>query len=133
MKHVYSLKLKIVAVFIFMLPLALWAQQDNNPKNEKAKAAGTVQMKELVIGMPKINEKNLSLITDVIKQINGLEFYMFCPHHNLVFIRYSSATYTQDADVLTAFTSKDLNMPMFIKKRTFAEAKALCEQEYKGF
>ncbi|MFH0865109.1 MAG: hypothetical protein V1904_02870 [Bacteroidota bacterium] len=95
-------------------------------KAQTTLTTGTAALSELVIGVPKITEKTLFTLTEAIKTIEGAEYVMFCPEHNLILIKYNPSIFQKKEDVLKAIENKDVKLPMFIKEGTFEGVKDMC-------
>jgi hypothetical protein len=115
-------KIKIIfvllGIFFYILEPA-HAQTNNNPKEEKCTS-------ELILGVPKVSEKNLFLLTSTVTKIKGLKYIDFCEKDKLLLLKYDPATFTKQEDIIKAFQAQNIVMPMIIKTGTFEGVKDLC-------
>lgn len=86
-------------------------------------------IKELIIGARNVSEKTYPLIIDAIGNVKGVEFYMFCPVHNLFLIRYDLNKFTSDKDILIKINSQIENIPLYIKDGQFINVLEMCNVE----
>jgi hypothetical protein len=95
------------------------------PAKAQTNETGTAY-NELIIGVPKISDKTLEIITEAIKSIEGTEYIMFCPEQKLILIKYNNSIFPNKEDVIKAIENKNISLPMFIKEGTFDGVKELC-------
>ena len=82
---------------------------------------------EVVIGVPKITDKTLSIITETALTIPGIRFEIFCNEHRIITFRYNRELFNSPNEIVKAFKKKNIHMPMNIKEgSTFKDVKELC-------
>jgi len=113
-----------ITAFLILLSLFSLAQTSDDKELKET-------YKELIIGVPKVSEKNLYLITNTINEYKGLQFVMFCPKDCIVLVKYDPRDFEKTGDILDIFKEKNINMPMFIKEGSFKDVIDDC-QENKG-
>jgi len=116
-----STKIKMIFLlgfFLFALKPAQ-AQTISNRQDEKC-------TNELILGVPKVSEKNLFLLTSTAAKIKGLKYIDFCEKDKLLLLKYDPATFTKQEDIIKAFQAQNIVMPMIIKTGTFEGVKNLC-------
>jgi hypothetical protein len=118
MKTLRLLLLPFLGCFLFLIANTAIAQTADQKEN----------IKELILGIPKVSDKTISMVTDAIRQIEGLEFVRYCPEHKLVLVKYDERSFPKGEDVVSALQKKNISMPMFIKEGGFDSVKDLCIQ-----
>jgi len=105
------MKKLIVVLFAMFLSFGIFAQNAD---------------KELVVGLPKLSDKNIFLLEQV-KYLEGIKYVDYCPGHKLLLIEYNTKVYTEDKQVLTLL-EKSLKMPVYIKVGEFKDVRELCDK-----
>jgi len=116
-------KFRLLALSLFvMISFAVNAQEDaaKAAAKKKAETAAKANM-ELILGLPKVSEKNLFIITETTEKIGGLVFIQFCEGHKLALFKYDQELFPKPTDVIKAFEEKSIRMPMLVKEGKFRE------------
>jgi hypothetical protein len=82
---------------------------------------------ELILGVPKVTDKNLFLILNAVEQIPGLQYKSYCSAQKLILITYDSSVFNRKTEIIEAITNKGVQMPMFVKEGSFADVNNLCQ------
>jgi len=82
--------------------------------------------KELVVGLPKLSEKNIFLLENV-KYLEGIKYVDYCPGHKLLLIEYNTKVYADENQVLKILEAS-LKMPVYIKVGEFKDVRELCDK-----
>ncbi len=103
--------------------------------NAQTETKGTTQIndnssvsRELILGVPKISEKTLYLLTSTILQIEGLQYETYCPKHKLVLVYYNPKKFVRPEEVVQAINDMDFSLNIMIKNGGFKEAKEMCSE-----
>ncbi|HEY1039276.1 MAG TPA: hypothetical protein VGF30_07715 [Bacteroidia bacterium] len=123
-------KISLVLLF-FIASIGVNAQEDAKKKEEQQKQkieADKRATAELVIGLPKVSEKNLFVITGTTEKISGLVFVQFCEQHKVALFNYDKELFQKPEDVVKAFEERNVIMPMYVKPSSFKEIKEMCAQ-----
>lgn len=118
-------KFRLLALSLFVAAsIAVNAQEDAKAKlkAESDKRATT----ELILGLPKISDKTLFIISETTLKINGLVFVSFCDGHKLASFRYDKELFEKPEDVIKAFEKENVFMPMLVKQGSFKEVEEMC-------
>lgn len=112
-------------MLFFVASFAVYAQDDvtkvkQKIENEKMATA------ELILGLPKISDKTLFIISETTLKIDGLVFVGFCDAHKLAMFRYNKEYFSAPEDVIKAFELNNVIMPMFVKQGTFIDVEEMC-------
>lgn len=119
--------ISLLSVFIFFISASVQGQSAANKETDTKIIQKTdTSFIELIIAVPKLNEKNIYVLTDAINSIEGLRFFMFCPVHSFVLVKYSPNLFPQKEDVIKTLESKDLKLVMYIKQGNFDAVKEMC-------
>ena len=92
---------------------------------QKFNNSGDNIIQELILGVPKVTEKNLYLLTDIIDRTKGVTYTKYCPKHRLVLLKYNATIYAQKEDVVRAIKSQKFPLTVLLKKGTYNDAFAL--------
>jgi hypothetical protein len=84
--------------------------------------------KELILGVPKLTNKTLDIVTNAIKQTEGLEFVQYCTSHQLILVRYDEKLFPARENVVRALEAQNVSMTMLIKEGNFEGVMELCQQ-----
>ena len=84
---------------------------------------------QIILGIPKITNKTLPIVTGALEKISGAEYVMFCPKDKLLIIEYDLKIYPDEEDLIQAFHRQNVRMPMFIKEAVIEEIIEQCQQE----
>ena len=123
-------KISLVLLF-FVVSIGANAQEDAKKKEEQRKQkmeSDKLATAELVIGLPKVSEKNLFVITGTTEKIKGLVFVQFCEQHKVALFNYNKELFQKPEDVVKAFEEQNVIMPMYVKPSSFQEIKEMCAQ-----
>lgn len=118
-------KFRLLALSLFVaVSITVNAQEDAKAKlkAESDKRATT----ELILGLPKISDKTLFIISETTLKINGLVFVSFCDGHKLASFRYDKELFEKPEDVIKAFEKENVFMPMFVKQGSFKNVEEMC-------
>ena len=128
MKPIVNKTSLFVLMFLFSTVTFVNAQDDarikEQQKIEAEKLAASTN--ELVLGLPKISDKTLFIISETSLKIKGLTFVSFCEGHKLALFRYSKETFAKPEDVIKAFEKENIIMPMFVKEGNFKDVEEMC-------
>lgn len=112
---------------IFLLFFApIHAQKDT----KETKPAEDRCTKELILGVPKVSEKNLFLLTSTSEKIKGIKYIDFCEKDKLLLLKYDLEMYPRPDDVIKAFQSQNIVMPMLVKVGTHESVKEMCVKQF---
>lgn len=121
---------------IFILPLILvltaclafnGAAQTSFDESSKI---STEKTKELVLGIPKLSEKLLPDLVNIIETTKGLSYVKYCEEHRLVLVRYEGSLYPRKEAIVKAIKDREFYPEIFIKETSFEGVEELCGQEY---
>lgn len=101
----------------------------NAQEDVKAKLKAESDIKatsELILGLPKISDKTLFIISETTLKINGLVFVSFCDGHKLASFRYDKELFEKPEDVIKAFEKENVIMPMYVKQGNFKDVEEIC-------
>jgi hypothetical protein len=114
-------KIKIIFLLgIFAITLKpMYAQNSKTPAIDKC-------TNESILGVPKVSEKNLFLLTSTAAKIKGIKYIDFCEKDKLLLLKYDPAVFAKQEDIIKAFQAQNIMMPMVIKTGTFEGVKDLC-------
>jgi hypothetical protein len=123
MKTIKTSFLILIVSSLFLFSSAIKAQENSqkNTQNESVSKTG-----ELILGIPKLTDKNLFIITGALEAIKGTEYIRFCPEQKLVLVKYNTKLFPNEEEVLQAILRQNVQMPMFIKEGTFADVMNMC-------
>lgn len=113
-------------MLFFAASFAVNAQEDakaNDKKKLESKKAATT---ELILGLPKISDKNLFIISETTLKIEGLYFVSFCDAHKLAMFKYNKDLFEKPEDVIKAFEKENVFMPMLVKQGDFKGVEEMC-------
>jgi hypothetical protein len=102
-------------------------QDEMTAKETKAKANIVGGTKELLLGLPKISEKTLFIISETSLKIKGLNYVGFCEGHKLGMFKYDQSVFKKPEDVIKAFEKENVFMPMYIKEGGFNDVEDICQ------
>ena len=111
-----------------LLFATLSVKAQDNAKSKAKKEADKNATAELVLGLPKVSEKNLFTITGTTEKINGLIFIQFCESQKVALFKYNKEIYSKPEDIIKAFEERNVIMPMMVKEGGFMEVKEMCAQ-----
>lgn len=114
-------------IWIFVIFSGVLHAQNTETKSGVIEDAVTPQ--ELVLGIPKLTDKTLFLITGIIQETNGLKYETYCPKHNLILLTYNPKLFIRPEDVVESILGHDLNFQIFIKVGNFDVVKEMCHSE----
>jgi hypothetical protein len=117
----------LLATTLFLLNSSMQAQNTIGTDNSQQTISQKVNMAELILGVPKVSDKTIDLITTTIQKVNGVEFIKFCAEYKLVLIKYSTKLYPLKQDVIDAIKRQGVTMEMLIKEGTFAGVEQICQ------
>ena len=120
-----SYKNKIFFLFPAIFLLMLKPVHAQNKKTSTATKEDKCT-NELIMGVPKVSEKNLFVLTSAIPKIKGIKYVDFCEKDKLLLLKYDKDVYSKQEDVIKAFHEQNIVMPMIIKSGTFEGVKELC-------
>lgn len=115
----------ICSLILFFSAGSVQAQADkkeNKPVEDKCN-------QELIIGVPKVSEKNLFLLTETASKTSGMKYIDFCENDKLLLIKYDQEIYPRPDDVIKAFREQHIIMPMLVKEGRFEDVKEMCEKK----
>lgn len=115
-------KLSLIMLF-FAASLALNAQEDAAKRKIESDKRATA---ELILGIPKISDKTLFIISETSLKIKGLVFVSFCDAHKLASFRYDKELFEKPEDVIKAFEKENVFMPMYVKQGGFKDVEEIC-------
>ena len=111
--------LSCILLFVFANVQAQTEKKESKPVQDRC-------TKELIIGVPKVSEKNLFLLTETVPKIKGLKYIDFCEKDKLLLLKYDQEMYQKPEEVIKAFQGQNIVMPMLIKTGTFEDVKEIC-------
>lgn len=120
-------KFRLLAVSLFIaVSLTVSAQDDAKAKQQAKEEAEKRATTELILGLPKISDKTLFIITETAQKINGLIYVNFCEGHKLAMFKYNKELFEKPEDVIKAFEHENVIMPMLIKQGNFNDVVDIC-------
>lgn len=125
MKIIKSVFLIIIVSYLFLFSSEIKAQADSKDHatiNDANAISG-----ELILGVPKISDKTLSILTSALEKIRGIKYQMFCPEHKLILVKYNPKIFPSGDDVIKAILKQNIQMPMFVKDGTFEGVMEICQ------
>jgi hypothetical protein len=124
MKTIKTSFLILIVSSLFLFSSTIKAQE-NSQKNTQI-TESVSKTGELILGIPKLTDKNLFIITGALETIKGTEYIRFCPEQKLVLVKYNTKLFPNEEEVVQAILRQNVQMPMFIKEGTFAEVIDMC-------
>lgn len=118
-------KFRLLALSLFIaVNITVNAQEDTKAKL-KAEADKRATA-ELILGLPKISDKTLFIISETTLKIKGLVFVSFCEGHKLASFKYDKEIFATPEDVIKAFEKENVLMPMLVKEGGFKDVEEIC-------
>ncbi len=113
-----NITLAFIVFSFFLISSTINAQTANNSEEV---SSNNLKIGELILGIPKLTDKNLFLITEALKKIKGAQFKQYCLEQRLVLIKYDKKIFSTKDEIIEAIKRQNVQMPMFVKEGTFAE------------
>ena len=102
--------------------------------NAQTETKGTTQINdnnsisgELILGIPKLTDKNLFLITDALTKIKGTQFKQFCAEQRFILVKYNPKIFQSKDEIVQAIQRQNIQMPIFVKEGSFADVMEMCK------
>lgn len=119
-------KFRLLALSLFFAAsITVNAQEDIAKQKQKAEADKRATA-ELILGLPKISDKTMFIISETTLKINGLVFVSYCDGHKLAMFRYNSDIFETPEAVIKAFEKENVFMPMLVKQGAFKDVEEMC-------
>lgn len=112
-------------IFLFLFAPLLNAQTEK----KDSKVVEDKCNKELILGVPKVSEKNLFLLTETVPKIKGLKYIDFCEKDKFLLLKYDQEIFLKPEDVIKAFQQQNIVMLMLVKVQTFKDVKEMCAKK----
>ena len=121
------MKLRLLILSLFVVAgFAVNAQDDAKAKTKQKEESNKAATAELILGLPKVSEKNLFILEETTLKISGLVMVQFCEGHKLGMFRYNKELFATPEDVIKAFEKENVIMPMLVKEGTFKDLEEMC-------
>jgi hypothetical protein len=124
MKTLKGIKVKMILVAFFAMSFCYSLAQDEKSAQLELKDPNAIE--EIILGVPKITEKNIFLITETVPKIKGLTYVSFCDAHKLLLLKYDKTVFSKPEMVIRAFEQQKIVIPMLIKTGTFEDVNQMC-------
>ena len=121
-----SIKFRLLTLSLFVTVSFAGNAQDDAKAKAKQEAENKSATAELILGLPKVSEKNLFIIAETAAKIDGLVYVQFCEGHKLGLFRYNKELFRSSEDVIKAFEKENVIMPMLVKQGSFKEIEEMC-------
>lgn len=113
-------------LFIFLGLLIFSSSLQAQTKNKEEKPIEDKRFVELIIGVPKVSEKNLFVLTETVPKIKGIKYVDFCEKDKLLLLKYDPEIFPKREDIIKAFQAQNIVMPMLIKEGIFKDVEEMC-------
>lgn len=121
-----SIKFRLLALSLFVTVSFSGNAQDDAKAKAKHETEDKSATAELILGLPKISDKNLFIIIETAAKIDGLVYVQFCEGHKLGMFRYNKELFRSSEDVIKAFEKENVIMPMLEKTGSFKDVEEIC-------
>lgn len=118
-------KFRLLALSLFVVASVNVNAQEDAKAKQKAETDKKANA-ELILGLPKISDKTLFIISETTLKINGLVFVSFCDGHKLAMFKYNNDLFETPEDVIKAFEKENVIMPMLVKQGSFKDVEEIC-------
>jgi len=118
-------KFRLLTLSLFVAASVTVNAQEDAKAKQKVEADKKASA-ELILGLPKISDKTLFIISETTLKIKGLVFVSFCDGHKLAMFKYNKELFEKPEDVIKAFEKENVFMPMLVKEGSFNGVEEIC-------